>query len=730
LIDTGNRLLAAITFASATLGSAQETTNAHPVYESERLDSLVAQASRINAEIPDQLRAYRARIETEMSLALIDTAAQERTGQIEQIESDVRWRREDRYDQRVVGYRSQAVGPMFSMMSIFGGWTTPTLYGNQLQLGVTPAMSARIAEERIARDTSSLTIHPLSTVRENYYTFEGGDTAVVLYSRGRRIPVIRVHVTPGANAKGDAILFFGDMYLDADRKQLVRMRGRLVELKKGRQTLSAGSHIPGVSGASFVELENVEVDGKYWLPAYQRTELQARISLFGDFRAIVRIVSRFRDYRVNDSSWIAGAEAPPGADHYLSFATSSALTRFNDWRRPLGAASTDAQYGDFDDVAPASWSTVGSSTIRFQPRAFGDVLRFNRIEGLFTGIAAEHDFRDAAPGLSIRGSVGWAWSEKAARGAVTVQHLRGRTLAGFKVERTLASTNDFQLPLSGGATVPALLGSIDDFDYLDRRSVTAFVSRKVGVQRRSSLRFDLGPASDRAVVQHASRGLYVQGDGFQPNRGIRPGKYLRSVATLELNPQVTGMFIDRGVGATLQYERADGDLRWQRAELRIAARRELGPFQLYSRGNAGAILSDPVPQEMFEIGRSEGLNAYGYKEFAGNRAATADAVIGYTFPFLRAPMRLPDELIAPGIAPGIAGGIHAAWTEISSDAAERALLELGTRNGISLSRPTDGIRASAEILITFFSGAVGVGVARPIDRLGAWKITGRIGQGF
>jgi len=38
------------------------------------------------------------------------------------------------------------------------------------------------------------------------------------------------------------------------------MRGRLVELRKGRQTLSAGSHIPGVSGASFVELENVEVN--------------------------------------------------------------------------------------------------------------------------------------------------------------------------------------------------------------------------------------------------------------------------------------------------------------------------------------------------------------------------------------------------------------------------------------------------------------------------------------
>lgn len=728
--------LIALIAASATVASAQDTTGAHPIYESARLDSLVAQASRINAQIPDRLHAYRARIETEMSLALIDSAGQERTGQLEQIASDVRWRAEDRYDQRVVGYRSQAVGPMFSMMSIFGGWTTPTLYGNRLQLGVTPAMSARIAREKVARDTTSLTIHPLSTLRDSYYTFEGGDTAVVLYSRGRRIPVVRVRVAPSAKAKGDAILFFGDMYLDADRRQIVRMRGRLVELRNGRQTLSAGSRIPGVGGASFVEVENVEVDGQYWLPAYQRTEIQARIALFGDFRAIVRIVSRFRDYRVNDSSWSTRAEAPPAADHYLSFATSDSLTHFRDWQRPLGAASTDAQYGDFDDVAPESWRTVGSSTIRFQPRSLGDVLRFNRIEGLFTGLAAEHDFRDAAPGLSIRGSLGWAWSEKTKRGAIALQRASLRTTAGLRIEKSLVSTNDFQLPLSGGATTPALLGSIDDFDYLDRRSATAFMWRKLGVQRRSLVRLEIGPASDRAVEQHASRGLYVQGEGFLPNRGIRPGNYFRSVAALEINPQVTGLFVDRGVGATFQYERADGTLNWQRLELHTAARRELGPFQLYARGNGGMLFGAPAPQVMFEIGRSEGLNAYQYKEFAGDRAAIADAVLGYTFPFLRAPIRLPEQLIAPGIAPGIAAGIHGAWTEVSSAAAQRALLALGTRTDsntgtvIPLSRSTDGIRASAEVLVTFFSGALAIGMARPIDHPGAWKLTGRIGQGF
>ena len=139
---------------------------------------------------------------------------------------------------------------------------------------------------------------------------------------------------------------------------------------------------------------------------------------------------------------------------------------------------------------------------------------------------------------------------------------------------------------------------------------------------------------------------------------------------------------------------------------------------------------------MFEIGSSEGLTAYGYKEFGGDRAAIGHAVIGYTFPFLRAPMHLPDQLIAPGIAPGLAAGIHAAWAGITDERANRALLELGTKTDpqtglvAPVSRPTGGIKASAEVLLTFFSGSLAIGVARPIDQRGPWKLTGRIGQGF
>jgi hypothetical protein len=139
---------------------------------------------------------------------------------------------------------------------------------------------------------------------------------------------------------------------------------------------------------------------------------------------------------------------------------------------------------------------------------------------------------------------------------------------------------------------------------------------------------------------------------------------------------------------------------------------------------------------MFEIGSGEGLSAYGYKEFAGNRAALGRAVIGYTFPFLRAPIHLPSRLIVPGIAPGLAAGVHAGWTEVSGPGAQAALLELGTTIDpvtglpVPISRPTRGVRASAEFLLTFFNGSFALGVTRQIDIQGAWKFTGRLGQGF
>ena len=152
-------------FAIGVSADAQVTLQPVQGYASSTLQQFIGEAALVNSQIPDRLRAYRARVETEMSLALLDSGRLERTAQVEQIASDVRFRNPDRYDQRVIGYRNQSVGPTFSLMSIFGGWTTPTLYGNHLQLGVTSATSSNRA---INPGGASLAIHPLATNRDTF----------------------------------------------------------------------------------------------------------------------------------------------------------------------------------------------------------------------------------------------------------------------------------------------------------------------------------------------------------------------------------------------------------------------------------------------------------------------------------------------------------------------------------------------------------------------------------
>jgi hypothetical protein len=47
-----------------------------------------------------------------------------------------------------------------------------------------------------------------------------------------------------------------------------------------------------------------------------------------------------------------------------------------------------------------------------------------------------------------------------------------------------------------------------------------------------------------------------------------------------------------------------------------------------------------------------------------------------------------------------------------------------------VSRPTDGFRATFAFGLTFFSEAVHVGVARPIDHKAPWRFVGGLGHSF
>ncbi len=141
------------------------------------------------------------------------------------------------------------------------------------------------------------------------------------------------------------------------------------------------------------------------------------------------------------------------------------------------------------------------------------------------------------------------------------------------------------------------------------------------------------------------------------------------------------------------------------------------------------------PQSLFEIGGTEGLPGYTYKQFGGDRAALSRVAAGYTFPVLRSPRRVFRGYFIPGISPGFAAGIQGGWADALSAAAWRALSMLSSGSD-SLSRsslisvPTGGVRASADVRLTFFSGAASVGLARPVDHPAPWRMVFALGQTY
>ena len=697
------------------------------------LNELLADASRRNV-LPPTLIAYKAQVESEIAVLLRREEGTEAVNTIEQIASELRWTRSGYYDQHVIGYRAQQIGANFSMLSVFQtGWLQPALYGNRLR--VTRRSSATNAGRGTVRRDGLDTlpaVHPLATDRDSYYRYSGGDTIVTMRTGDRSIPIVHVRVQPRTDVKARVLLFDGELDLDASRGALVRMRGTFVRLNAPRSPLGAAL----VDAVAFIEYENAERLANYWLPAKQRIELQVTSPLFGDGRAVIRIVSRFAQMEVNDTTLIAATQASADSTRAatrrrLSFAPTDSLNGFGRWRGGIGAITVGMHADDFNDIGPDRWRPSGPPRFDLSAPRASDIFHFNRVEGVYTGLGAKIALRDLAPGVTIRANAGWAWNEHAARGRLSVQRASGPWTIEVRGGRSLDNTNDFRVPLDSGGSFGALFSSRDPYDYVDRRSATVAAIRRIA-GRALALRAELGVADDRYRPATYVRSPFG-GDAFRPNRGVEEGGYVRSAALVEWHPDVSAEFLRPGLGARLSYERGDGTVAFQRLEVRVVARRPFGPFVAAVRGDVGTLLGDRLPpQQLFELGDNQNLPGYFDKEFAGTRAAVLRGQLQYTTRYLRQPIRI-RRFFLPAISPGASVGLQSGWTEIPNAAARAAVLKLGLQADstgalVPVSRATGGGRASVTAGLRFFGGAVFVGASRPVDHSAKWRSLISFGQ--
>lgn len=720
---------------------AQEQLPAQPARATPRaLAELLADASVRNL-LPPDLMAYKAHVETEVAVLLRREEGSEAVAAIEDVASRLRWTRTGMTDQHVIGYRAQRSGFSMSMLSaVRTGWLNPTLYGNRLRIRASSANRAARAAESLRRDGSDTlqAVHPLATDRDRFYRFSGGDTIVTMRSGARAIPIVHVRVQPREDVRERVLLFDGEIDLDASRGALVRMRGHFVRRNDPPRGMTARMVGKLVESVAYIEFENAEHEERFWLPARQRIELQVASPITGDGRAVVRVVSRFGGMAVNDT--VLSAETLATADstrrnmaRRLSYAPSDSVSRFSAWQGGIGSITAGMHSDDFADIAPDRWRTTGPPRFEFMAPRGADVLHFNRVEGLYTGIGAKLSLRDVAPGVVVRGTVGWAWNEGTARGRLAVERTRGPVTVEVRGGRSLDNTNDFRAPLDSGLSIFSVFGTEDPYDYVDRRSAAASVVMHTK-QRDALLRVDLGVADDRYRPATYKRGPLRGGDPYRANRGVDEGGYVRSAVLMDIHPDVSSDFVKPGAGARLSYERGDGTLAFQRSEVRLTARQLYGPFTAVARGDAGVVTGARVPpQQLFELGSQQGLPGYGDKEFVGSRAAIVRGMLMYTTPWLSQPLRVSRRYSLPGITPGVSVGLQSGITELPNTAARESLLRFGLREDstgamVPVAAVTNGWRATASAGLRFFSGTLFVGAARPIDRAAKWKSVIQFGQ--
>jgi len=696
----------------------------------------VARAARENRAPPITLAGYNAKVETEFAFILRDSLGREDVGQIEQLAARAEWERDGRYELHVVGYRAQSLGTPYSALTFTRMYTTPMLYGNRLAIGMNDGVPRSKADsnarrKRLKADSAAgrdpfRAVHPLADDRDRYYRFTGGDTVASIFAGGRTIHVVRVMAQPLEKPSLNYVGFEGELDFDADRFQLVRMRGRFAEFTSRKNPLLIRSG--GGVAMAYIEFENVEIGGKYWLPAVQRSEFQAQMRILGDVRPIYRIVTRFRDYSLALGDTASSAAESDSAAPRLSatrakltFAAKDSISRYGAWEDNIGTKISSVASGDFDDFAPDTWKPTGAPSFSYWPRRFEDVARYNRVEGMFTGVSGTLRLRNMFPGLTVRGIAGVAWEEQTVRGAATASLTRGHWIHNARAERALAVTDDFLDPLETGLTIGPLLTGVDDADYLDRWTASLSTTRVVRDVDRALLSAELALVRDRPEVARLANGLLSTGASFRPNRNAFAGDYARATVTLEYHPRVTGVGLSAGIGARLTYEVAFGELDWQRVDVRLAARRYWHGLIFATRVDGGAVLGSVLPpQTLYEIGGGNNLPSYGYKAFGGDRAALGRGIVAYQFPVLRAPMRV-GRLIIPGVSPGLGAGIHGGWAGAASAAARTGLLALGGDGITPLSSPSGRVRATGDIRLTILSGAIGGGIARPVDHPGRWR---------
>jgi len=703
-------------------------------YTSPALRDLVERAAAANALPPPDLRAYAARFESELAMIKGLPGPVEGTVTVDQVGGELRWDREKGYGQHQVGFRQETTGvPLPTSTFLYSGWVVPNLYGPELKTFGTASAEPTTPISARPRTEAVKTVSPLSFDRDSIYRFAGGDTVMLDFPDGPPERLVLVRVAPRVDLPAKTQVFRGDIYLDPATAELRRMRGQLLTVGGPPDKTKQKVVDALVPNSSVMDVVNRRVAGAGLVPVYQRFDLMALLPFALDMQGAVRIITRLRDVQVDTTTPPTEVSPLTPDSSGVSHAPRDSARAYHEWTTGPTRMPSSVRVADLADVGPPKFGPEGSPVPLLRSPTSTDFIRYDRVEGLFTGLAVTLRLRDAFPGLSFRANGGYAWSEHAWRGGVVSTLARGPWTAEARAQAILAYITKFADPLTFGPGIGAILVN-DTYDYVDRTQYGVGLARSFGRLEQVRARASVDWVEDHATVAALTTGPL--GQTYPANPPVDVLSYLRTRAQVAWNPQISARFAEPGIGANALWEHGGGDQSYDLVQVYLIGRANWKRFTFALVGNAGAVYSaNPPTQQLILFGGTGSLPGYEWDQFGGDRAVVVKWMVNIPLPFLTQPIKVGKKLSLPALAPNVSIRAYGGWSDASDAAAEASLARLGTRtdpNGqvVPFSVPTDGIKSSAQFRLGLFGSLIGLALSKAFDAGTDWTFNVDLGLAF
>jgi hypothetical protein len=488
-----------------------------------------------------------------------------------------------------------------------------------------------------------------------------------------------------------------------------------------------------VPNSSVMDVVNRRVAGAGLVPVYQRFDLMALLPFALDMQGAVRIITRLRDVQVDTTTPPTEVSPLTPDSSGVSHAPRDSARAYHEWTTGPTRMPSSVRVADLADVGPPKFGPEGSPVPLLRSPTSTDFIRYDRVEGLFTGLAVTLRLRDAFPGLSFRANGGYAWSEHAWRGGVVSTLARGPWTAEARAQAILAYITKFADPLTFGPGIGAILVN-DTYDYVDRTQYGVGLARSFGRLEDFRARVSLDWVEDHATVAALTTGPL--GQTYPANPPVDVLSYLRTRAQVAWNPQISARFAEPGIGANALWEHGGGDQSYDLVQVYLIGRANWKRFTFALVGNAGAVYSaNPPTQQLILFGGTGSLPGYEWDQFGGDRAVVVKWMVNIPLPFLTQPIKVGKKLSLPALAPNVSIRAYGGWSDASDAAAEASLARLGTRtdpNGqvVPFSVPTDGIKSSAQFRLGLFGSLIGLALSKAFDAGTDWTFNVDLGLAF